>query len=135
MLVVHHMRKDGDVERGSSSFRGAADTMLLAKRPSKNAPITFSCTKQKDAEEFPDMQFRLKILPEFDSCVVTSTRTAQQMQKTLDILQVLEDGPLSWDALVSRVSGKMSKMTVNRNLVILKESGEIIKKNGKYALA
>src|SRR5690242_10778274 len=51
VMVVHHTRKDGSVERGSTVLRGAADTLLMLKEESRGI-LTLSCEKQKDADAF-----------------------------------------------------------------------------------
>jgi AAA domain len=51
VIVVHHTRKDGTVERGSTVLRGAADTLLMLKEETRGI-LTLSCEKQKDADAF-----------------------------------------------------------------------------------
>ena len=134
VLVVHHTRKDGEIERGSSSFRGAADTMMMAKRHHTSGPILLSCTKQKDAEEFKEMTLRLKLIPEVDSCVVESSRKEQKDQRLQSVLRYLQlDGPLTWDewSIIAESRG-IPKPTFQRYFVILRENHEIIKKNEKW---
>ncbi len=48
VLLVHHTRKGGDVERGSGALKGAVDTMWLL-RDDDGQPV-LECHKQKDAE-------------------------------------------------------------------------------------
>src|ERR1035437_428981 len=136
VLVVHHTRKDGEIERGSPSFRGAADTMLFAKRPNQTGPITLSCTKQKDAEEFKSVSLRLKLVPEVDSCVVQGPRNDQKTQQSLTLLQLVRaHGPFTFDELVSVADAQgMARSTLCRYLAGLKENGEIIKQNGQYCV-
>jgi RecA-family ATPase len=136
ILVVHHTRKDGEIERGSSSFRGAADTMLFASRPSKTGPITLSCTKQKDAEEFKPRMLQLRKVPQVDSCVIDGSKQQQQHVRTGEILQLLADhGPLSWDDWRSIAEDDgTTKTSFYRFFVELKENEEIIKENGKWRL-
>lgn len=49
-MVIHHTGKSGELERGSSALRGAADTMVSLKPD--GAGLRLSCEKQKDAAEF-----------------------------------------------------------------------------------
>ncbi len=51
VVLVHHTKKDGTVERGSTVLRGAADTLLMLKEESRGI-LTLSCEKQKDADAF-----------------------------------------------------------------------------------
>ena len=82
VLLVHHTKKDGRAERGSSVLKCAVDTMLVLKvdDPSK-AHFTMVCDKQKDADHFAPihlMRERLTLLSAQDpftgepavSCVV-----------------------------------------------------------------
>jgi hypothetical protein len=68
ILIVHHTRKDGEQERGSTALRGAIDAMLAVKNDAGS--ITIACEKQKDAAEFQPIVLRLK--PVGPSCVLIS---------------------------------------------------------------
>jgi hypothetical protein len=57
VVLVHHTNKGGDLERGSTALRGAADTMLSIK--DEDGTITIRCEKQKDAEPFKSLHLRL----------------------------------------------------------------------------
>lgn len=69
VLLVHHSKKDDDVERGSGSFRGAVDTSCLC-RDDEGDGRTLTCEKQKDADPFAPLTFHL--VPVGDSCVVSA---------------------------------------------------------------
>ncbi len=69
VLFDHHTRKDSDQERGSTVLRGAVDTLLLAEEGDDGRQLV--CQKQKDAEPFPPIPFRL--VAGHGSCVVAST--------------------------------------------------------------
>jgi hypothetical protein len=61
--VLHHTKKDGTVERGSSVLRGAVDT-ILTLHEDKDDPnvLTLKCERQKDAEPFePIALFRKSV--------------------------------------------------------------------------
>jgi hypothetical protein len=70
VCVVHHTGKSGEIERGSTALRGAADTMLAVAKDGD--VVTVTCAKQKDASEFAPMTFGL--VPVIDtvsgSCVL-----------------------------------------------------------------
>jgi hypothetical protein len=51
VLMLHHTKKDGSVERGSTVLRGAADTLLMLKEEPRGV-LTLTCEKQKDADAF-----------------------------------------------------------------------------------
>ena len=134
VLVVHHTRLDGDRERGNTAFRGAADAMLsLANKKGK---LILSCVKQKDAEEFDDIELKTKAMPDEDTVVlVNDSRVARVAAKGADMLSVLKDrGPLSWDtwAAIMDSEAGMPRPTFSRYLAALKENDEIIKEKGQY---
>lgn len=134
VIVVHHTRLDGDRERGNTAFRGAADTMLSLSN--KKGKLVLSCNKQKDAEEFDDIELTTKPMPDQDTVVlVNETRTSQMKAKTSVMLSILlETGPLSWDewSTITRERTGMPVATFSRYLRELIENDEIIKKNGQY---
>lgn len=81
LWFVHHSGRPRPferlTERGSTSLRGAADTMASVTMDAGGI-ITLACQKQKDAEYFPEMRFRLekvtldKAGQQFHSCVLLS---------------------------------------------------------------
>jgi hypothetical protein len=61
ILLIHHTRKDGNSERGSSALRGAADLMIECKWSSEFENIvTLTCSKMKDDEPFADIEIGLE---------------------------------------------------------------------------
>lgn len=76
ILVIHHTRKDGGSERGSSALRGAADVMIAcsSKTASDSFAVTLKCMKMKDDEPFKDFAVRLEKvkLPENKSSLVVT---------------------------------------------------------------
>lgn len=129
VLTVHHTRLGGDRERGNTALRGGTDTMISVSR-GDNGIIQLECTKQKDAEHFPSLEFTLRQVPDTDSCVVISSE-GEKAEKSLEILEILEaNGSLGWDAWLS-LSG-MSKSTFGRYFSGLKKTGQIIKENGNW---
>lgn len=69
VLLVHHTRKDSDLERGSSALRGAVDTLLLCRDSDDGRELV--CEKQKDAEQFSPIPFRL--VAGHGSCIVQAS--------------------------------------------------------------
>lgn len=57
VLVVHHMGHNGEHMRGSTALEGAATTIVKVAKDEDQ--ITVSCTKQKDAKEFDEINLRL----------------------------------------------------------------------------
>lgn len=134
VMVVHHTRLDGDRERGNTAFRGAADTMLAISRGRKGT-IELSCSKQKDAEEFPAQNYLLVPVPGTDSCVVGMEARKQKKEvKSGEILHVLRtQGPLTWEDWFQFLQPHgISKTTFHRHFAELKEMEEIVKENGKW---
>jgi hypothetical protein len=89
VLVVHHTGKSGEIERGSTALRGAADTMLtLAK---DGDLVTIVCTKQKNAPEFLPVGLRLVPVDHNDSCVLKDApaRASELAGNKLIALQTL----------------------------------------------
>lgn len=72
VLVIHHTGKaDADVERGSSSLRGAADLMVSITKDGD--AVTLRCVKPKNSAPFEDVALRLDPVPLPDgasSCVL-----------------------------------------------------------------
>lgn len=97
VLVVHHSRLDGTRERGSSSFQGAMDMMMSAEKDSERIVIT--CRKQKDDEEFEDIELELVKVDGTDSCVVRPNSSVANDAQTLDemVAALMQVQPSSWD--------------------------------------
>lgn len=64
VMVVHHTGWNEEHERGSSHLRGMVDTSIQMQAPkewkkTRNRKRTLHCEKQRDAEEFHDIDFEL----------------------------------------------------------------------------
>lgn len=132
VIVVHHTRLDGERERGNTAFRGAADVMIQLKRDA-GAGIALKCSKQKDSEEFHDIHLQLRVVPNTNSCVVMAQALSA---RTAIIDTILARHSVGFTELMSAVREKIgvSTSTVKRELVSLRENGEIIKENSVYRL-
>jgi AAA domain len=96
VLVIHHTRKNGGTERGSSALRGAADVMIEYSR-SDPALVQLKCDKMKDAEPFKLGQLGLECIrlgASSSSLAVTSWKEALEAgveraseKKALEILE------------------------------------------------
>jgi RecA-family ATPase len=130
VLVVHHTRLAADRERGSTSFRGAADAMLAIERAGEI--LTLTNNKQKDAEEFPVHSLRLRVIPGADSCVIVGGKQ-ERRQAVLDVFDANPEGT-SYTQLIRAAEkrGHLSLKTVKRAIVDLLKTGEILKENGMY---
>lgn len=63
VLVVHHPDKEGKRERGSSVLRGDVDVIMSLKEVDGSSEIELKCEKQKDADAFSPLRFRLEVRP------------------------------------------------------------------------
>lgn len=125
VLVVHHTRRGAEHERGSTAFRGAADTMLSLVRKA-DGTLVLTCNKQKDAEELPEQHYVLKVDKIHDSCVVVEANQSVLAQ----IRAILAEQPSTYSELVQRAHG--SAATIKRALLSLVKNHEITKENGKW---
>lgn len=84
VTLIHHMAKEGKQERGSTSLRGAMDTMIQVKRTSDQSMFTtVTCTKQKDFERFKEKILKAKVVNLEDdetSLVMTTAEKINQSQ-------------------------------------------------------
>lgn len=72
VLLVHHTGKDGQLERGSSALRGAADAMFSLKE--EDGILVLTTDKQKDAPEAEPV--RLRLVPVGESCIIEPNETS-----------------------------------------------------------
>jgi RecA/RadA recombinase len=106
VLFVHHAKKDGDVERGSSALRAGVDTLMLARDDEESGRV-LACEKQKDADPFDPITFYLKAVG--DSSVVTDEEPRDlkfltpNQRKLLSALDLFTSGATSTEWL--RASG------------------------------
>lgn len=133
VIVVHHTRLGADRERGSTAFRGAADTMISCKLTAPGQ-IEIACDKQKDAEEFLTRTQQRKKIPEADSIVMIEPDTDRSGQ----IIELIRAEPagISFTDLKARAyeAHGWSPATLKRKLVSLVKTGKIIRENGIYVL-
>jgi hypothetical protein len=146
VLIIHHTRKGGGIERGSSALRGAADVMIeCASSPSDKHLITLKCEKMKDAAPFPSCQLGLELIqlgPSSSSLAVATAMEALKAgaerasgKKTLEILdsQFGSTGATyrEWlDAFMRET--EQSKSTFDRSLRSFKQDGSVREEAGKY---
>jgi archaellum biogenesis ATPase FlaH len=130
ILVVHHTRRDGENERGSTAFRGAADAMLSMTED--DGRMVVSCNKQKDAEEFADIRLELIPVDGTDSCIIGDDQAeSEKERKALEILTILQEiGPCTWEGWLS--STELPKTTFHRHFMELQKKGLIVKENHQW---
>ena len=93
ILVIHHTRKDGGSERGSSSLRGACDVMIGCEAMDADglSKLVLKCEKMKDDEPFPEIGLKLEkvVLPKGKSSLVITGTTDPKKAKTETRDQIL----------------------------------------------
>jgi hypothetical protein len=77
VLLVHHTCKNQDIERGHSSLRGTADTMIKLTRKNNSNILTLDVDKQRDSKE---ETIQLDLKEHANSCIITNHY--QQTNKT-----------------------------------------------------
>lgn len=96
VALVHHTRKDGDGERGSTALRGAADVMVSLKREGDQVVVTND--KMKDGPHFPP--YRLVLVPSADSCTLKTASDSDAdsvlipSDPAFQVLRILHDSSL-----------------------------------------
>lgn len=115
VIFVHHTTKYGNVERGSSSLRGAADFMMAVESG------VLSCTKAKHSEEFTSKHFSL--VGHAGSLVVSWSEGEDNM--IAKVFRVLEASELPMTINdICEESGLIYK-TVSRSLKQLLTDGKV----------
>jgi RecA-family ATPase len=133
VIVVHHTRLGADRERGSTAFRGAADTMVECKRLN-DSELELHCNKQKDSIEFDTRHLALSPVPEVDSVSLVDKAESTTERDGL-IRQWIQQTPegVSWRVLKAQALGSgISAASLKRRLVSLIKNDEIIRENGVY---
>tara|TARA_R110002126_G_scaffold177078_1_gene325907 strand:- start:2497 stop:3564 length:1068 start_codon:yes stop_codon:yes gene_type:complete len=140
ILSIHHSRKDGGVERGSSALRGASDVMIscTSEDATKLTEVTFKCEKMKDDEPFSEfgISFEKIDLDGGKSSLIASGTVDLSKKKTKrfeQILQImvndLKNTPSSYtdicQAFIASPGQGRSKSTFDRSWKILKKSDDI----------
>jgi hypothetical protein len=139
VLLVHHTQKSGELERGSSALRGAADAMFALKN--EDGLLTLECSKEKDAPEPPDT--RLRLTPIGASCIVEPfegsvpdvglSRTRRAVLET--IRDVQQDGWAATSVILRNAQAPgVRERAIYNALRWLRDLGYIEKKANRYAL-
>ena len=140
VLVVHHTDKANRAERGSSALRGAADTLMMIERDGDR--LTLSCDKQKDAEEFPGIEFGLRVIDFEDgetSCVldpIAGGRRARAIALTASEKKAL--GALGVNRLTHAdwmAASGLPKATFNRVRKALVQAERVTRRAERYEVA
>ena len=97
VLVVHHTGWNNERERGHSSLRGAADTMISVAKLGDHLTdgIEVSCVKQKEFDEFDSIVINCKKVGEGDDSSVVLTEIVDKREHHRKLEQEREDARLS----------------------------------------
>jgi hypothetical protein len=99
VIVVHHTGKNGENERGSSTLRGAMDTMIhIAKLSDNGTKAVMRCAKSKDSEAWKEQTFDLtahldSVRVWWDEPSDGSEATGKQQQDIDAIIALLSEKP------------------------------------------
>jgi hypothetical protein len=135
IMLVHHTRKDGGCERGSSALRGAVETMY-ALRATGDDEVVIECEKMKDGKKAKS--FRMKLVEVETSCVLVTTATdvkedEKLSPRGLDLLTVLMSDSLrhgEWKA-----KSGIPAASFNREIETLTKRQLVVKESSGYALS
>ncbi len=134
VLLVHHANRQGSY-RGTSALHGALDAMYQTRRLGEI--FAFECFKQKDAERFPPLYFRLtsehysqSVYPEWleaDTIGLDLTPPKSKIDRAKDdVLTLLADKPgLSQSDIVTRITAA-GRSTIIEALKALENEGSIV---------
>jgi hypothetical protein len=125
VLAIHHSGRDETRERGSTTFKGALDTLMRLDKSDMN--LVLSCEKQKDSEQFKEIDLRLHVVPETDSCCIMPGIPSTYDARAALLLDALKQtGPQAWADLVRGVG--LTEKEANYPLRLLLKSEKILRK-------
>jgi AAA domain/Sugar-specific transcriptional regulator TrmB len=134
VLIVHHTQKVGELERGSSALRGAADAMFLLRQEDEH--LLLEVTKQKDAPSAPAV--RLALAVQAGSCTIEPLDARSQAAglggNDRKVLQAVSDTSLDGETGVRQVleTCPLPRASVYRSLKRLIQLGYVGKTKAKY---
>ena len=132
VIAVHHTRQDEGRERGSTAFRGAADTMILVQKDADDR-VTVTCDKQKDDAAFNSLTLRMKVNEEHNSVVLVNDSD----DASSDLQMFLAGAPkgISYSALEAlALAAGISRSTLKRRLKAMLGAGQVQRRDGLYRL-
>jgi hypothetical protein len=135
VLLIHHTGKDKKEERGSSSLRAAADTVIRASR--RGTTLKVSCEKQRDYEHFVDLEFQFQAVEGTDSGVLVRTSLTPVIRdRELKAAKLVPNKGLGHNAWrkAFQESGLGSKDEFRRDRETLVKRGIVAKAADTYCL-
>lgn len=142
LLILHHSRLDGTRERGNTSFKGAADTMIKLSHDSGSMLTTLSCEKQKDFEDFPSIDMLRTVVDlgnGVTSCIMQSLENENTEENRIHRSEILFDiisrvHPATYSQIKEASGVHMKDSTLKRALKDLKKLGLISCVDGIYEI-
>jgi hypothetical protein len=138
VLLVHHCRRQDEQERGHSSLRNAADSMMSLTVGDDDARV-LACTKQRNAAYFDAIRFSLT--PQGDSLVLADppilghgpgTPPTKSQEQALEALQDIasDDGASfsQWEKATTGLKPRTFAVAVKGLLQV----GRVTKGKGRY---
>ncbi len=130
VMAIRHTNLSGERERGNTALRGGMDTMIVVERPNNGSAVSLKCSKQKDSEEFDEIKLRLHPVSTADSCVLVDPVPSVDERRLVIKATLKESFGLTFDEWFSSVD--CARSTFQRYFAELRETGEIVKENGKW---
>lgn len=121
VAIVHHTGKSGDQERGSSALRAAMDTMIAVRQEEKIGGISINCEKQKEAEGFDPMYFKLS--PLNSSLVLAPVNEEEVQTKTVEdsVFDYIRENPGCCNKVITKDLGIDKSQVSNATSALLKK--------------
>ncbi|MGC4942130.1 AAA family ATPase [Kribbella sp. DT2] len=131
VLTVHHQGRSGDHMRGSTAMDGAATTVIRVEKDED--VITVKNPKQKDVDEFDDIE--LKLTPRLESAVLTltdgktaagstaATKTAQRWYETFQTDKVTATKLIDAELTTKATFYRHVRVLIDQGLVVKEEQG------------
>lgn len=141
VAIVHHSRKDGDVERGSGRHAGEVDLRVRVTRDDFEEMTMRIQMEGRDVaiDLGPDEYFRAKVnISDSEVSIdareirikVADTKTATRAHNAEQVTQAIEGGCTTRQSIISETG--LSDNTVKKHLATLVESGDVVEHdNGK----
>jgi hypothetical protein len=131
VLAIHHSGRDETRERGSTTFKGALDTLMRLDKSDMN--LVLSCEKQKDSEFFKEVDLRLHLVPETDSCCIIEGLPDKHEARAEQLLSWLRQyGPMTWQDWCEK--GNAEPREYNYPLQLLIKSRQVVKDKGVFRI-
>lgn len=126
VLIVHHTKKDADIERGSTALRAACDTLLLLR--DEETVRTLAVDKQKDAAQAEPIP--LRFYEAHGSLLVkAATMSAAAMERAADPLALTNNERMALAALLD--AGGSDGLSVTEWV----DASQVVKRSLHYAKA